>query len=116
MEITVEKIAMIREDFNPKNTNLNLDIDWSVEYMNTDQRNINYNIVLKSGEYLNLNFKLEGLVILGDLEEFNHNECSQMIFHHVCTILMNMISLTRQTEYDLINEGISSTVNFGTAF
>lgn len=116
MEITVEKIAMIREDFNPKNTNLNLDVDWSVEYRNTDQRNINYDIVLKSKEYLNLNFKLEGLVILGNLDEFNHNECSQLIFHHACTILMNMISLTRQTEYDLIKEEVGSTVNFGTAF
>ena len=38
MEITVEKIAMIREDFNPKNTNLNLDIDWSVEYMNKEYK------------------------------------------------------------------------------
>ena len=116
MEITVEKIAMIREDFNPKNTNLNLDIDWSVEYMNTDQRNINYDIVLRSAEYLNLNFKLEGLVILGDLDEFNHNEYSQLIFHHACTILMNMVSLTRQSNYDLFIEDISSAVNLGTTF
>ena len=116
MEITVEKIAMIREDFNPKNTNLNLDVDWSVEYRNTDQRNINYDIVLRSAEYLNLNFKLEGLVILGDLDEFNHNEYSQLIFHHACTILMNMISLTRQSNYDLINEDVSSTVDLKAAF
>ena len=116
MEITVEKIAMIREDFNPKNTNLNLDVDWSVEYRNTDQRNINYDIVLRSAEYLNLNFKLEGLVILGNLDEFNHNECSQLIFHHACTILMNMISLTRQSNHDLINEDVSSTVDLKAAF
>ena len=116
MEITVEKIAMIRENFNPKNTNLNLDIDWSVEYVHTDQKNIGYNIVLKSGEYLNLNFKLEGLLILGDFEEFIQNECSQIIFHHACTILMNMISLTRQSNYDLLIEDISSAVNLGTTF
>ena len=45
MEITVEKIALIREDFNPKNTTLNLDVDWSVEYTDTDQRDIRYNII-----------------------------------------------------------------------
>ena len=107
---------MIRENHNPKNTNLNLDIDWSVEYTNTDQRNVNYNIVLKSAECLNLNFKVEGLVMLDIFEEFLQQECSQIVFHHACTMLMNMISLTRQTEYDLITEEISSTVNFGTAF
>lgn len=116
MEITVEKIAMIRENYNPTNTDLNLDVDWSVEYTHTDQKDISYNIVLKSLKYLNLNFKLEGLIILGDLEEFVQKECSQIIFHHACTILMNMISLTRQSNYDLLIEDISSAVNLGTTF
>ena len=116
MEITVEKIAMIRENYNPKNTNLNLDIDWSVEYSNTDQRDINYNIILRSEDYLNLNFKIEGLIRLGDLEEFIQKDCSQIIFHHSCTILMNMISLTRQSNYELLNEDISSTVNLSATF
>ena len=116
MEITVEKIAMIREDYNPKNTNLNLDVDWSVEYTNTDQREINYNIVLRSAEYLNLNFKVEGLLKLDIFEEFVQQECSQIVFHHACTILMNMISLTRQSNYDLINEDVSSTVDLKAAF
>lgn len=116
MEITVERMAIIREDYNPKNKNLNLDVDWSIEYSNTDQRDIKYNIILKSGEYLNLNFKLEGLAKLEDLEEFNQQDCSQIIFHHACTILMNVISLTRQSNYELLNEDIKSTVNLGTAF
>lgn len=116
MEITVEKVAMIRESYNPKNTNLNLDIDWSVEYTNTDQRDIRYDIVLKSAEYLNLNFKLYGLVKLGDFEEFIQQDCSQIIFHHACNILMNMISLTRQSNYELFAEDINSTVNLNTAF
>ena len=116
VEITVEKIAMIRESFNPKNTNLNLDIDWSIEYANTDQKDINYNIVLKSVEYLNLNFKLEGLIILEDLEEFAQSNCSQIIFHHACTILMNTISLTRQANYNLFKEDITSAVNMGSTF
>ena len=116
MEITVEKIAMIRDDYNPKNTNLNLDIDWSVEYTNTDQKDIGYDIILKSEEYLNLNFKVEGLIRLGDLEEFIQKDCSQIIFHHACTMLMNMISLTRQSNYELLNEDINSTVSLGATF
>lgn len=116
MEITVEKIAMIRENYNPKNTNLNLDVDWSVEYTNTDQRDINYDIILKSEQYLNLNFKIGGLIRLGDLEEFIQKDCSQIIFHHACSILMNMISLTRQSNYELFKEDISSTVDLGVTF
>ncbi|WP_458456691.1 pilus assembly protein [Methanobrevibacter sp.] len=116
MEITVEKIAMIREDYNPKNTNLNLDVDWSVEYTDTDQRDIRYNIIIKSVEYLNLNFKLEGLIRLNDFEEFIQQDCSQIVFHHACNMLMNMISLTRQSDYELLKEDISSAVNLDAAF
>ena len=116
MEITVERIAMIRENYNPKNTNLNLDVDWSVEYTNTDQRDIGYNIILKSAEYLNLNFKVEGLIRLGSFEEFVQQECSKIVFHHACAMLMNMISLTRQSNYELLNEDINSTVNLNAAF
>ena len=116
MEITVERMAMIREDYNPKNTNLNLDLDWSVEYTNTDQREIHYDIVLKSVSCLNLNFKVEGLIILGIFEEFVQQECSQIVFNHACTMLVNVFSLTRQSNYELLEEDINSTVNFDTAF
>jgi hypothetical protein len=116
VEITVERMAMIRENYNPKNTNLNLDVDWSVEYTNTDQREINYNIVLRSAQYLNLSFKVEGLLKLDIFEEFIQQECSQIVFHHACTMLMNVISLTRQSNYELLKEDINSTINFNTAF
>lgn len=116
MEITVEKIAMIRENYNPKNTSLNLDIDWSVEYKDTDQRDVKYDIVLKSNEYLNLNFKIGGLIRLADLEEFIQKDCSQIVFHHACSILMNMISLTRQSNYELLNENVNSSVNISATF
>ena len=116
MEITLEKIAMITENYNPKNTNLNLDIDWSVEYRDTDQKDVKYDIVLKSKECLNLNFKIEGLIILGDLEKFIQQDCSQIIFHHACSILMNVISLTRQSNYELLNENLNSSVNMSATF
>lgn len=106
---------MIRENCNPKNANLNLDVDWSVEYTNTDQRHVNYDLILKSQENLDLSFKLRGVVKLEDFEEFVQYECSQIIFNHACSILMNMISLTRQHNYALLRENIGSTVNFSSA-
>ena len=116
MEITVENIAMFRENLNPKNANLNLDIDWYVDYTGTDQRNINYDIVLKSEEYFNLNFKIGGLIKLGDFEEFIQEDCSQIVFHHACNILMNVISLTRQANYEMFNYGMDSAVNMNATF
>ena len=116
MEITVEKIAMIRENYNPKNTSLNLDIDWSVEYMDTDQRDVRYDIVLRSNDHMNLNFKIGGLIRLGDLEEFVQQDCSQIVFHHACSILMDVISLTRQSNYELLSENASSSVNMSATF
>ena len=82
MEIYMQKIGLIRDDINPKNTNLNLDIDWFVEYTNTDQEKINFNIVLKSCGNFNLNFKVEGIIKLDLFEEFIHDEVSQMVFYH----------------------------------
>ena len=114
VEITVEKIAMIRESFNPKNTLLNLDIDWSVEYRDTDLKDIKYDIILKSEEYLN--FKLTGLISLGEFEEFIQKDCSEILFHHACSVLMNVISLTRPSNYEILDEDITSTFSLNTAF
>ena len=83
MEIYMQKIGLIRDDINPKNTNLNLDIDWFVDYTNTDQDEINFNIILKSCKNFNLNFKVEGLIKLDLFEEFVQDEFSQIIFMHV---------------------------------
>ena len=97
MEIYMQKIGLIREDTNPKNTNLDLDIDWSVEYTNTDQKMINFNIILKSCGNFNLNFKVEGIVKLDLFEEFIQDELSQVIFYHAFNVLMDIISITRES-------------------
>lgn len=111
MEITVEKIALIRESYNPKHINLNLDVDWSVEYTHIDQKNVKYDIVLKSTELFEFKFKLAGSIEFDESENFIHQDCSQIVFHHACNMLMNMISLSRQSNYELLNEDITSTVN-----
>ncbi|WP_406533006.1 pilus assembly protein [Methanobrevibacter sp.] len=108
MEIYMQKIGLIRDDANPKNSNLNLDIDWFVEYTNTDQDKINFNIVLKSSGNFNLNFKVEGIIILDLFEEFVQEDVSQIIFHHACNVLMDMISITRDSVHILSKKEYSS--------
>ena len=104
----MQKIGLIRDDTNPKNTNLNLDIDWFVEYTNTDQDAINFSIVLKTCENFNLSFKVEGIVILDLFEDFIQEDVSQIIFYHACNVLMDMISITRESVHVLPEKEYSS--------
>lgn len=103
MEIYMQKIGLIRDDVNPKNLSLNLDIDWAVEYKNTDQEMIDFDIILKSIENFALNFKIEGIIILGMFEKFSLEEVSQIIFHRACKVLMDMVSITRESTHILSN-------------
>ena len=108
MKIYMQKIGMIRPDVNPKNLSLNLNIDWSIEYCDTDQKQISFNIILKSFEQFILDFKIEGVVELSAFEKFIQEDVSQLIFHQACTVLMDMISLTRESTHILSNpESIS---------
>ena len=103
MEICMQKIGLIRDDVNPKNLSLNLDIDWAVEYKNTDQEMIDFDIILKSCEHFELNFKIEGIIKLGMFEKFSQEEVSQIIFHQACKVLMDMVSITRESTHILSN-------------
>lgn len=100
----MQKIGLIRPNTNPKNSSVNLDIDWSVEYTNTDQNEINFDIILKSYESFDLNFKVEGVVVLELFEEFNQECVSQIIFYQACNVLMDMISITRESVHILSND------------
>ena len=101
MEINIEKIGMIRPFSNPKNQNINLEIDWSVDYYDTDQNQVKFDCILKSTSSFDLNFKVEGLLNLEKFEEFNYDVCSQIIFDKAFEILMSMFSLTRQSSHIL---------------
>ena len=119
MKIYVQKIGMMRPDINPENSNLNLDIDWSVEYYDTDKDQIRFDMILKSLHQFCVDFKIEGVVELHTLEKFSQEDVSSLIFHKACSILMDMISLTRESTHILPNpenlsdfgsEHISSTL------
>jgi hypothetical protein len=111
MEIYMQKIGMIRDDVNPKNLTLNLGIDWAVEYRQTDQDIIPFDIVLKTCDDFRLNFKIEGFVKLDILEMFVQEEISQIIFSQACKVLMDMISITRESTHILSTD--VDSVSFG---
>ena len=104
MKIYMQKIGMIRPNINPKNSSLNLDIDWSIEYYDTDRDQIGFNIILKSLNQFDIDFKIEGILELATFEKFIQEDVSQLIFHQACSVLMDMISLTRQSTHVLSNQ------------
>ena len=108
MKICMQKIGLIRPDFNPRNSSLNMSIDWSVEYTNTDQDEINFDIILKSCEDFILNFKIEGIIKLDLFEEFIREDVSQILFSHACNTLMDMVSITRETVHILSEKEYSN--------
>ncbi len=126
MEIYMQRIGLIRDDINPKNSRLDLDIDWSVEYTNTDQDEIDFCMDLRSCENFNLSFRVEGIVKLDSFEEFIQEDVSQIVFGRACNVLMDMISITRESKHVLSKkeysdfgwEHISDTpyTNFGDVY
>ena len=103
MKIYMQKIGMIRQDINPKNSKLNLDIDWTIDYIHKDPKNIDFNIIIKSLNNFNLNVKIEGILELNSNENFNQEEISQIIFQKACSVFMDMISITRESTHVLSN-------------
>ena len=103
MKIYMQKIGMIRQDLNPKNSTLNLDIDWTVEYIHRDQKNIGFNIIIKTLRNFDFNVKIEGFLELNSNENFIQEEISKIIFQKACSVFMDMISITRQSAHSLSN-------------
>ena len=65
MEIHIEKVGLIRLNPNPKNKQLTLNLDWSVDYENTDQKVLNYDCILKNYGSFDIKLKVEGRRVEG---------------------------------------------------
>lgn len=107
--IYIQNISLERPEINPKNSNLNLNIDFNVDFKNVESNLINYTCLLKSLYNFNMCFKVEGIMKMGSGEIFSKEECSQLVFDNSITVLMNLISLTKENEYF-----ISSNDDLGT--
>ena len=104
MGIHIEKVGLIRLNPNPKNKQLTLNLDWSVDYENTDQKVLNYDCILKNYGSFDIKLKVEGTIILEEYEKFQKELFSQILVKKSSDILMEMINLTRQNVYEIKNE------------
>lgn len=97
----IQNISLERPDFNPKNSNLNLDIDWSVDFKDENSNLIRYTSFLKNIQDFKLDLKVKGIIKLKSGEVFSKEEFSQFVFDNSVNVLMNLISLTRENHYYL---------------
>jgi hypothetical protein len=67
LNVCVNKIKMIRPGINPKSCDLNLSIDWSIEYNRTEEGNLGYTCTLNATGEMPIKFAVQGF-LEGDLK------------------------------------------------
>jgi len=97
--ISVTKVKMIRPENNPKNCDLDLDVDWAVEYIENDKKPLEYVCTLETLGEFHLKFAVQGHVGLKSMEHFKkiQDDLSHLIMDKSMTIMVNMLNLTRDT-------------------
>ncbi|NYB52103.1 MAG: pilus assembly protein [Methanobacteriaceae archaeon] len=98
VDISINKIKMIRPNTNPRSCNLNLNVDWSIEYIKSDEGNMEYVCTLKSIGEMPLQFAVQGILEckkqVEDLEKRSH-EISPLILEKCMKTMMNLINITK---------------------
>ncbi|MCK9152534.1 hypothetical protein [Methanobacterium alcaliphilum] len=99
MEMHIQKIGMFRPDINPKSCNLDLDLDWSIDYTNLNSNCTEYIFRVQNLNKFPLNFKIEGFLSYNDSEEFSES-VSPLILNKGLKIIVKMINLTKECSLD----------------
>lgn len=101
--ISVTKVKMIRPGNNPKSCDLDLDVDWTVEYIENDKKPLGYVCTLETLGEFHLKFAVQGHVGLKSMEHFKRirDDLSHLIMDKSMTIMVNMLNLTRDTPLSL---------------
>ena len=100
IKITIERLKFERPKENPKNTKLELNLSWSIEYRKIDDNALNYTCKLKTDEFP-ITFTVEGTIEFENGITTISDDISQCILDNMAQILINMINLTRDRDIDL---------------
>lgn len=106
MEMYIQKIGMFRPDKNPRSCNLDLNLDWSVDYTTLDSKSTEYTFKVQNLNKFPLDFKIEGLLKYNKSEEFSE-KITPLIFDQAVEIVLKMINLTKE-----INLTKKTSINF----
>ncbi len=101
MKISIEKLKLVRPYENPKNTNLELDANWKIEYKKISSNSFGYICHLKMEGEFSISLIVEGIVEFEENINIILDNISQTILDRLFQILVNMINLTKETHIEL---------------
>ncbi len=100
LNVCVNKIKMIRPGINPKSCDLNLSIDWSIEYNRTEEGNLGYTCTLNATGEMPIKFAVQGFLEgepqIEDLEK-RSEELSPLILDTCMNTMLNTINATKNS-------------------
>lgn len=98
INVYVSKIKMVRPEKNPKNCNFDLNLEWSIEFIKTDEETLEYVCKLSSFGKLPLNFAIQGVIECDDKNEDLENifdEVSDLILDKSVNTMNNLLNETK---------------------
>jgi hypothetical protein len=100
LNVCVNKIKMIRPGTNPKSCDLNLNVDWSIEYSKTEEGNMGYVCTLNAIGEMPLKFAMQGFLEcetqIEDLEK-RSEELSPLILDKCMNTMINIVNATKNS-------------------
>jgi len=98
VNVHVNKIKMVRPDKNPKNCDLDLNVNWNIDFVKIDEKTLEYICVLTTIGELPLNFAIQGLIECEDPKvdlEKRSGELSPLILDLGMETLVSMVNATK---------------------
>lgn len=106
VDVCINKIKMIRPGINPKNCDLNLNVDWSIEYSIKDEKNMEYVCTLNALGDMPIKFAIQGYLEseskMEDLEK-RSGELSPLILDKCMNTMINILNATKNSVITLNN-------------
>lgn len=103
MKICLQKISLLRPNSNPRNKDLNLNINWITDFNVISKKEMQFNCILESSDIFASNFKIEGILKFKSYEKFEKEEASSFIVELALDIFHRIVSDTRDREISLNN-------------
>jgi hypothetical protein len=113
LSIYVKKIKMIRPEKNLKGCNLDWNTNWSIDYVKTDEKTLEYVCTLSPMGKMSLNFAIQGLI-----EWEDQNEDLEKRTHELSPLILNksletMVGILNETKHTKIQINKESNPNIG---
>lgn len=98
INVYVSKIKMIRPEKNPKSCDFDLNLNWSIDYVKTGQKTLEYICTLSAVGEISLNFAIHGTIECEDKNidlDAKFDELSDLILDKSINTMNNLLNETK---------------------